>query len=495
MKTKQLVGDERAFFGIVKEAAFSNPFSDLRRELDKKITGFVHSPGNETDEILLIINAIGEKIRRLETEGKANIKCFSGEDKEIMSYAFLFDIFHKHIDSFDASINEQLKSNEKLIKITFAGEVLNSITKRGFSKEESLLYFALFFQLRRAFYFINNSIVGESDSIRKLKCSLWQNIFTEDISCYARTLWNKMEDFSTVLTGETGTGKGSAANAIGMSGFIPFDENTNSFVESFTHSFISITLSQYSENLIESELFGHTKGAFTGATETHKGVFSRCSPHGSIFLDEIGDVSETIQVKLLKVMQERVFSPVGSSDKKRFSGRLIAATNKSLSEMCKSGRLRYDFYYRLCSDIIEVPSLRLRIAENQNELIQLVNHTVERILGGKDSKLTDKIYAVIIKDLGANYSWPGNVRELQQCVRRILLKGHYEGFIPESGQDDYSKLTADLRNGKLTAEKLLSEYCSILYKQHGSYEKVSLITYLDRRTVKKYIKNADFRED
>jgi transcriptional regulator with GAF, ATPase, and Fis domain len=103
--------------------------------------------------------------------------------------------------------------------------------------------------------------------------------------------------------------------------------------QSFTRGFVPLNLSQYPETLIESELFGHKKGAFTGAVEAHEGVFSRCSPHGEIFLDEIGDVSTHLQIKLLQVLQERTFSPVGSHEKLRFRGRVIAATNQSLDAL------------------------------------------------------------------------------------------------------------------------------------------------------------------
>ncbi len=134
--------------------------------------------------------------------------------------------------------------------------------------------------------------------MRNLRLHLWNNVFTHDIRWYEQYLWNRMEDFSTLLLGETGTGKGTAAAAIGRSGFIPYDEKKGCFTESFTRNFIAINLSQFAESLIESELFGHKKGAFTGAVEHHDGVFTRCTPYGSIFLDEVGDISVPIQVKL-----------------------------------------------------------------------------------------------------------------------------------------------------------------------------------------------------
>jgi len=192
---------------------------------------------------------------------------------------------------------------------------------------------------------------------------------------------SRMEDFSTLLLGETGTGKGTAAAAIGRSGFIPFDRKTETFVESFKQSFVSINLSQFSETLIESELFGHKKGSFTGAVGDYKGVFDQCSPYGAILLDEIGEVPKQIQIKLLQILQERVYSPVGSHEKHRFQGRVIAATNRSMKKIRKEGIMRDDFFYRLCSDVITVPPLRQRIQEDPGELHALIARLIERMTG------------------------------------------------------------------------------------------------------------------
>jgi transcriptional regulator with AAA-type ATPase domain len=304
------------------------------------------------------------------------------------------------------------------VRVGFADEILALLGRRSFSAEEARRFLAIFYQVRRAFYFIVHGLLGESDCMKAFRRHLWDNVFTHDIRWYDRYLWSRMEDFSTLLLGETGTGKGTAAGAIGRSGFIPFDERKACFAQSFTRSFVALNLSQYPEALIESELFGHKKGAFTGAVEAHEGVFTRCSPYGAIFLDEIGDVSTPVQIKLLQVLQERTFSPVGSHDKLRFRGRVIAATNHSIDALRDQKVFRDDFFYRLCSDVLTVPPLRQRLQEFPAELGLLVKHLVTRMTGAPAPELVALVMEVLNESVGTHYNWPGNVRELEQAVRR-----------------------------------------------------------------------------
>jgi transcriptional regulator with PAS, ATPase and Fis domain len=295
-----------------------------------------------------------------------------------------------------------------------------------------------------------------------------------------------MEDFSTLLLGETGTGKGAVAAAIGRSGYIPFDVKKNCFVASFTKSFVSINLSAYADALIESELFGHKKGAFTGAIDNFSGVFERCSRYGSIFLDEVGEVSLPLQVKLLNVLQERQFTPVGSHSQQRFEGRVIAATNKSLDDLRSRGEFRNDFYYRLCSDVITLPTLRQRIAEEPREFELILKHVISKTLGRDDKSMSQKLVQMVKTEIPKDYPWPGNVRELEQCIRRLVVSGYYGGEdLPKTPLD--TNISALVDAGKVSAHDLLSTYCRQLYAIHGSYEEVARIASLDRRTVKKYI--------
>jgi transcriptional regulator with PAS, ATPase and Fis domain len=216
-------------------------------------------------------------------------------------------------------------------------------------------------------------------------------------------------------------------------------------------------------------------------------VFERCEPHGALFLDEIGEVSIPVQIKLLQVLQERTYTPVGGREKKRFSGRVIAATNQPLGELRRQGRFRDDFFYRLCSDVIELPTLRQRIAESAKELEQLVELLVARIAGADSPALVVAVLETLGESLPRGYAWPGNVRELEQAVRRVLLTGRYAAELRESGGDESERLTAQIREGAVTADELLARYCALLYQQLGSYAAVAERTGLDPRTSRKYV--------
>ena len=361
---------------------------------------------------------------------------------------------------------------------------------RGIGAAESVRFFSIFYQLRRAFHFIVRGLIGRSPCMREFRRLLWNDVFTQDVQLYDRYLWNRMEDFSTLLLGETGTGKGAGAAAIGRSGYIPFDEKQGRFTESFLRSFIALNLSQFPETLIESELFGHRKGAFTGAVESHEGVLARCSRHGSIFLDEIGEVSAPVQIKLLQVLQERIFCPVGSHEPERFRGRVIAATNRPLESLRGRGLFRDDFFYRLCTDIIEVPPLRQRLQEDPGELRHLLEHLLGTMMGEAGSVVADKVETAIRRDVDAEYPWPGNVRELEQALRRILLTGGYAGSAQPRAKDLVENLVTGIETEALDAAGLLSGYCALLYESCGNYEAVARRTNLDRRTVKKYVKQG-----
>lgn len=485
---KKLSVSDREFFRLINEAGSANPFSAKRFEMERRIVDSQKTVDCDNTIDLVILNVL-RRIKELEKNGDVDWKSYQEEDSRLLFGVLLFDIYHHFTDDFDKLILAQIDAGDKPCPVPFFTDVFRSLVSRGFTEEEAVRFFAIFYQLRRTFYFIHNNLIGQSASMEKLRCDLWNNVFTFDIREYERRLWNRMEDFSTLILGETGSGKGAAASAIGRSGFIPFDLEKGTFTESFARNFIGVNLSQFQETLIESELFGHKKGSFTGAIDDHKGVFAQCTPHGAIFLDEIGDATIPVQIKLLQVLQERTFSPVGQRAKQRFNGRVIAATNKPLDELLEQGVFREDFYYRLCSDVIIVPPLRQRLQEDPREMNALLELLVKRTLGESSSEWVEHIRVTLRRNLGEDYCWPGNVRELEQAVRRIVLSSNYQGHLyarPIQGSP-VENLHLGMNQGELTAKQLLANYCAHLYAQHKNIEEVARRTEMDRRTVKKYL--------
>ncbi len=479
-RTRSLKDPERRFFAHLADTIFSNPFADQKQNLQRPVTQDAKSyvAVNEA-----LIPDVDRRLHDLEARGISSLEHVADQDRTLLEYAYLFQVYQRHLKDFDTLIERQNQTGGTPVQVPFAKALLSSLRSRGFHGDESLRYIALFYQLRRAYYFIETALAGNCPSMKRLRCSLWNNVFTADIRAYGKTFWNRMEDFSTLLLGETGTGKGSAAAAIGRSGLIPFDPQRNHFQYSFHETFIATNLSQFSENLIESELFGHRKGAFTGAIDHHKGLFERCSPHGSLFLDEIGELSQPVQIKLLNVLQERTFTPVGSHTQLRFEGRVIAATHQDLLKRRAEKSFRDDFFYRLSSDIIEVPPLRQRIEESPDELERLVRLLVTRMTGETASDFEARILQTLTDALPDDYPWPGNVRELEQAIRRIILTGDYVGEAARAS----GRLLNIAMDQDLTAEALLCRYYTDLYQRLGSYESVARKAGVDRRTVRKYL--------
>jgi sigma-54 dependent transcriptional regulator, flagellar regulatory protein len=484
---KRLDARDRELFAALADVVYGNPFSAQRTALIVRLTGDPRAGDLWTDPEALA-RLVGPRLAPWRTEeARARL---SDEERRLLEPALLYVCYHNARQQLDGLIERQSRQPGAPLPVPFADEVIGELVRSGIDEERSERYFALFFQLRRAFYFIARSLAGGSDSMRRLREALWNNVFTHDMRGFEAALWNRMEDFSTLLLGETGTGKGQAAAAIGRSGFIPYLGQGRRFAANFTETFIPINLSQFAEQLIESELFGHRKGAFTGAIDHYQGVFERCSEHGALFLDEIGEVAIPVQIKLLQVLQERTFTPVGGREKKRFSGRVIAATNRPLADLRREGKFRDDFFYRLCSDVIEVPMLRQRVAESPAELEELVRLLVERVAGRPAPGLVAQALETLERDLPKGYSWPGNVRELEQAVRRILLAGRYAPLASASTPDEDAALAEAVRAGELTADELLGRYSAMLYRRLGSYAEVARRTGLDPRTSRKHIAAA-----
>jgi DNA-binding NtrC family response regulator len=242
------------------------------------------------------------------------------------------------------------------------------------------------------------SIIGASPAMQQVKALL-----ARVASSPASTV---------LLTGETGTGKDLAAKAV------HFNSNRAS------RSFVNITCSALPEQLLESELFGHERGAFTDARQQKRGLFETADG-GTIFLDEIGEMTPALQAKLLRFLEEKTFKRVGGLNDVRVNVRVVAATNRNLDEEVSAGRFREDLFYRLQVMPIPLPPLRQR----HGDVILLANFFIDRF-NGEFRKRVRGLSPAAAETL-QNYSWPGNVRELRNAIERAMLLIEREWLEPE----------------------------------------------------------------
>src|SRR6478672_7142199 len=240
------------------------------------------------------------------------------------------------------------------------------------------------------------NIIGRSDRMQ----SVYQMI--ETVAAVQSTV---------LITGESGTGKELVARAI------------HDLSPRAQKPFVSVNCGAFTETLLESELFGYVKGSFTGANTNRKGLFEAANS-GTIFLDEIGEMSPAMQVKLLRVLQERKLRPVGATEEMHVDTRVIAATNRDLASMVSAGTFREDLYYRISVIPIELPPLR----ERAEDISELANHFVQKFCAPTGRSLTVSENAMRLLE---RYSWPGNVRELEHTIERAVALESTGSIEPE----------------------------------------------------------------
>jgi two-component system response regulator HydG len=233
---------------------------------------------------------------------------------------------------------------------------------------------------------------------------------------------------TVLITGESGTGKELVAKAIHLRS------------ERKEGPFVAINCAAMPENLLESELFGHTKGAFTDARTARPGLFIKAS-RGTLFLDEIGEMPAGMQAKLLRALQERTVRPVGGDQEQPFDARMIAATNRDLETEVEEKRFREDLFYRINVVRIHVPPLRAR----GSDILLLAVHFLQRYQQGAQRVVGIKSAAA---DKLMSYPWPGNVRELQNCIERAVALAQYDHV----GLDDLPERVREFKSSRITIE-------------------------------------------
>jgi DNA-binding NtrC family response regulator len=314
-------------------------------------------------------------------------------------------------------------------------------------------------------------LIGSSDYIKELK---------DTIRRVAKT------DSTVLITGESGTGKELVARTI------------HNMSRRCDKPFIPVDCSSLVQNLMESELFGHTKGSFSGATDTRDGRF-QIADTGTLFLDEIANISLDIQSKLLRVIQEQEIPRVGSSIPEKINVRLITATNKDLREEIDSGRFREDLFYRISVVPIHIKPLR----EHRSDIIEIAQHYLE-IYRDKYNSAASRFSNEAVKSLNS-YAWPGNIRELRNTIERLcVLCDHEEVSLSDIlyyGQDTRAKApVVDPFSGKMRLVDVEKEHIEKALK-HFNYHMINTSKFLgiDRKTLRTKIRTygiiTDIKDD
>lgn len=283
-------------------------------------------------------------------------------------------------------------------------------------------------------------------------------------------------DFSVMIYGESGTGKELIARTI------------HQLSQRKEKTFVPVNCGAIPEDLFESEFFGHKKGAFTGAHRDQEGFFD-LAHHGTLFLDEIGELKHTMQVKLLRALEDGEYNPVGDNSCKNADVRLIAATNSNLEEQVKKGIMRKDFFYRIKVLTITAPPLR----DRKEDIALLLDHFLKQY--GKD------VHDILIpKDILRQlvmYEWPGNVRELQNVLQRYLTAGSLDfsghpGGGPASQRDRVQKYQQTLEDSltlRAASEQFEKEFIlSTLERHHWHREKTAKVLGIPSRTLHRKLK-------
>lgn len=287
-------------------------------------------------------------------------------------------------------------------------------------------------------------------------------------------------NMNVLITGESGTGKELIARAI------------HRLSHRFQNPFVPVNCGALPEHLFESELFGHEKGAFTGAVKTKPGLLE-FADRGTFFFDEIGDLSLTLQVKLLRMLEERKIRRVGSTNEIKIDVRIIAATNKNLEEAVSNNSFREDLYYRLNTIHIEIPPLR----DRPEDIQILARHFLKNLCEKNDR--VDRTFSKKAEESLMQYSWPGNVRELQNIIERVYFLSATREILDEDlpiskGGSKYSIQKHILNNGYREAKDAVIDQFEQEYLTHhlrifeGNISKMAQSCGLDRRSVHRLIK-------
>lgn len=367
-----------------------------------------------------------------------------------------------------------LPGNEQHPERVLTEEVLpRRFKSKGKGRER---YLPVVMAAARSEKILDDDIAGQSQAIKETRREVWASCFGESLFS-AMVFAQIFRDHNVLITGETGTGKELVARAIQAGAMGGQDGSPPPAV--------SVNAAAIPENLVESTLFGHVKGAFTDATD-HKGKIMQASG-GSIFIDEIAELPMTTQVKLLRVIETDEVDPLGASKTAEVQLRYVAATNNDPGDMFVSNSFRPDLYHRLAGAIIRMPPLRERLEDIDSIFDHFKSHCnpSDRPLGHLVGFETTREWLQSAE--AQQYHWPGNVRELLTVIRRLLIRTdpHLERSRPSTSPGD--SVPDSIRHRKWSMHEVRDWYMKrVLEDNDNNYEQAARVLKLNRSTVRRH---------
>jgi DNA-binding NtrC family response regulator len=364
------------------------------------------------------------------------------------------------------------------------------------------------FQAQRAFHILHTTLRGVSTEAGRLRARVWNARFPGgDLMAYARGGHARQAGVHTLILGDTGTGKELVARALAYARHLPYSEAEKRFTGRAAEGFHVVNTSGLALNLVDSLLFGHKKGAFTGADRDAPGVLAKCGPGEVLFLDEFGDLAPEVQVKLLRVVEQQKYTPVGTTEERTLGGTLVFAAQPT---HFRSGGFRSDLRHRLHKHVIRLPTLRARIDSDPAELSFLVRLFATEVAGPAGAEGLAAGVLRLAEGRLRRYPWTGNVRELRACVTNMHEQREYEppsGYappvslpgrmpsvappappvapVPPAPPSPAAELARAVVEGTMSVAEMRDRYIVHVFERMGrSYKEAARVLEIDWRTVR-----------
>ncbi|MEN0062112.1 MAG: sigma 54-interacting transcriptional regulator [Myxococcota bacterium] len=463
-----------------------NPFADARAQWEREALG------GEEEETEDVQTALGEVADELAGYLRQILSRQAATPREREWYAGIvfYALRERYREAFIASHEARLAaSNEPPPPVAFYEDFVKDF--EGYFRvcgppmpeiETAPHLFACADQIVRAEEALAGSTRGDSVPIRRLRAAMWQSVFTFDALRHRRFLYRSVESVPTLVAAAVGSEGRRIAEALAVSGYLPFDPEIRRFVPGPITRYVPLHARSAAE--LDEALYGLRK--------TDSGAFAAASGVGGVVvLDGITALSAAQQAELSRVIETRTFRPADGGPPAAFDGRIVVLSDADLAAEVASGAFDRELFLRMRGDNVVVPTLRQRLDDNKRELHLLVRHAlIGTIPELYLDEVSQEVHDEIIKGRGNDWPWPGNLLELEQCVQTVLIEGRC------APPDANVRLPAPagrfvaLEQGTMSLAEVAYQYCRHVWELQGTYKSAAEVLGIDWRTVKNYVEAA-----